>query len=60
MPFATEQKVFGFKKEVSRGVAEASPAKFLAVGAESEDGGLKRAECANRRPGAVARRRTPI
>lgn len=36
MPFATEQKIFGFKKEGSRGVAEASPAKFLAVGAESE------------------------
>lgn len=36
MPFATEQKIFGFKKEASRGVAEASPAKFLAVGADSE------------------------
>lgn len=36
MPFAIEQKKFGFKKEVSRGVAEASPSKFLAVGADSE------------------------
>lgn len=36
MPFATEQKVFGFKKEGSRGVSEAAPAKFLAVGADSE------------------------
>jgi len=36
MPFATEQKKFGFKKETSRGVAEASPSKYLAVGAESE------------------------
>lgn len=36
MPFATERKSFGFKKEASRGVAEASPAKFLAVGADSE------------------------
>lgn len=36
MPFATEHKVFGFKKENTRGVAEASPAKFLAVAAESE------------------------
>ncbi|MCG3204328.1 MAG: hypothetical protein KCHDKBKB_01043 [Elusimicrobia bacterium] len=36
MPFATEHKIFGFKKEASRGVAEASPSKFLAVGAETE------------------------
>jgi hypothetical protein len=36
MPFATERKSFGFKKETSRGVAEASPAKFLAVGADTE------------------------
>lgn len=36
MPFATEQKKFGFKKEASRGVVEASPSKFLAVGADSE------------------------
>src|SRR5687768_17111213 len=36
MPFATERKSFGFKKEASRGVAEASPAKFLAVGSDSE------------------------
>jgi hypothetical protein len=36
MPFATEQKVFGFTKEASRGAAESSPAKFLAVGADSE------------------------
>jgi len=36
MPFATEQKKFGFKKELSRGVSESAPAKYLAVGAESE------------------------
>lgn len=36
MPFATEQKKFGFKKESSRGVSEAAPSKFLAVGPESE------------------------
>jgi len=36
MPFATEKKSFGFKKEVSRGVAEASPAKYLAVGSDTE------------------------
>jgi hypothetical protein len=36
MPFATERKSFGFKKEASRGVAEAAPAKYLAVGADSE------------------------
>lgn len=36
MPFATEQKKFGFKKEASRGVSEASPSKYLAVGADSE------------------------
>ena len=36
MPFATEQKKFGFKKEASRGTAESSPNKFLAVGADSE------------------------
>ena len=34
--FATERKTFGFKKEASRGVGEAAPAKFLAVGADSE------------------------
>lgn len=34
--FATERKTFGFKKEASRGVSEAAPAKFLAVGADSE------------------------
>ena len=36
MPFATEQKKFGFKKEASRGVGESAPSKFLAVGPESE------------------------
>ena len=36
MPFASEQKKFGFKKEASRGVSEAAPAKFLAVAADSE------------------------
>ncbi|MBI4396712.1 MAG: hypothetical protein HY548_06430 [Elusimicrobia bacterium] len=36
MPFAAYQKKFGFKKEVTRGVSEAAPAKFLAVGPESE------------------------
>ncbi len=36
MPFATEQKKFGFKKETSRGVSEAAPTKYLAVGPESE------------------------
>lgn len=36
MPFATEHKIFGFKKETSRGVGESAPGKFLAVGAESE------------------------
>lgn len=36
MPYATERKVFGFKKESSRGVAEASPDKFLAVGPDAE------------------------
>jgi len=36
MPFATEQKKFGFKKEASRGAAESAPDKFLAVGADSE------------------------
>src|SRR3989344_313215 len=36
MPFATEQKKFGFKKEASRGVAESAPSKYLAVGADSE------------------------
>ena len=35
MVFATEQKSFGFKKEGSRGVAEAAPDKFLAVGADA-------------------------
>ena len=34
--FATERKTFGFKKEASRGIAEAAPVKFLAVGADSE------------------------
>ena len=34
--FATERKTFGFKKEASRGIGEAAPAKFLAVGADSE------------------------
>ena len=36
MPFAIEQKIFGFKKEVSRGTPESAPSKFLAVGADSE------------------------
>lgn len=36
MPFATEHKIFGFKKEGSRGVSEAAPTKFLSVGPESE------------------------
>jgi len=36
MPFATEQKIFGFKKEAARGVAESAPSKYLAVGIESE------------------------
>lgn len=36
MPFATERKSFGFKKEASRGIAESSPDHFLAVGVESE------------------------
>lgn len=36
MPFATEQKKFGFKKEGSRGVGEPAPAKYLAVAADSE------------------------
>src|ERR1700687_2570329 len=36
MPFAIEQKKFGFKKEGVRGVAEVAPAKFLAVAADSE------------------------
>lgn len=34
--FATERKTFGFKKEASRGVGESAPAKYLAVGADSE------------------------
>lgn len=34
--FATERKTFGFKKEASRGVGEAAPTKYLAVGADSE------------------------
>ena len=36
MPFAIEQKKFGFKKEASRGVPETAPVKSLAVGADSE------------------------
>jgi hypothetical protein len=36
MPFAIEQKKFGFKKEGVRGVAEVAPAKYLAVAADSE------------------------
>jgi hypothetical protein len=36
MPFAIEQKKFGFKKEASRGVPETAPTKYLAVGADSE------------------------
>ena len=36
MPFATEHKKFGFKKEASRGVSESAPSKYLAVGADSE------------------------
>jgi len=35
MPFATENQKYGFKKEASRGIAEAAPQKFLAVGAEA-------------------------
>lgn len=35
MPFATESQKYGFKKETSRGMAEAAPQKFLAVGAEA-------------------------
>ena len=36
MPFALEQKKFGFKKETSRGTGEAAPTKFLAAGTEAE------------------------
>ncbi|MFA5138330.1 MAG: phage tail tube protein [Elusimicrobiota bacterium] len=35
MPFAIENQKYGFKKETSRGIAEAAPQKFLAVGAEA-------------------------
>lgn len=35
MPFALENQKYGFKKEGSRGIAEAAPQKFLAVGAEA-------------------------
>lgn len=35
MPFAIENQKYGFKKEASRGIAEAAPQKFLAVGAEA-------------------------
>ncbi|MCX5784591.1 MAG: phage tail tube protein [Elusimicrobia bacterium] len=35
MPFATENQKYGFKKEATRGIAEATPQKFLAVGAEA-------------------------
>lgn len=35
MPFATENQKYGFKKEANRGIAEATPQKFLAVGAEA-------------------------
>jgi hypothetical protein len=33
MPFPIDNTKFGFKKETSRGIAEAAPQKFLAVGA---------------------------
>jgi len=33
MPFAIENQKYGFKKEATRGIAEAAPQKFLAVGA---------------------------
>jgi hypothetical protein len=35
MPFAIESHKYGFKKEATRGIAEAAPNKFLAVGAEA-------------------------
>ena len=35
MPFAIENQKYGFKKEATRGIAEAAPQKFLAVGAEA-------------------------
>lgn len=35
MPFATENQKYGFKKETNRGIAEAAPQKFLAVGSEA-------------------------
>src|SRR5579872_3871583 len=36
MPFVTEQKKFGFKKESVRGTSETAPVKYLAVGTDSE------------------------
>ncbi len=35
MPFAIENQKYGFKKETTRGISEAAPLKFLAVGAEA-------------------------
>ena len=35
MPYAIENQKYGFKKEATRGIAEAAPQKFLAVGAEA-------------------------
>jgi len=35
MPYAIENQKYGFKKEATRGIAEAAPTKFLAVGAEA-------------------------
>src|SRR3989338_5197056 len=35
MPFAIENQKYGFKKEASRGTAETTPQKFLAVGGEA-------------------------
>ena len=37
MPYAIENRKYGFKKEATRGIAEAAPQKFLAVGADALD-----------------------